>query len=1371
MTDRKRPATVAEEPTAKRIGLDGSLENSAADAASRAGFRSSNMTNDAFTVGWICALEIELAASMAMLDGQFPRLSQIQGDPNTYTLGRMGEHNVVMACLPAGTTGTNAAATAATNMMRSFPNISFGLMVGIGGGAPGTPSNDPREDIRLGDVVVSCPTVDSGGVLQYDFGKTMRQGKFVQTGSLNKTPIALRTGISALRARHRREDSQVPFHIETMLRLNTKMRGRFNHPGLEHDQLFRADYEHLEGESTCECCDREALCTRQPRQDNDPVFHYGLIGSANQVMRHGLTRDRLRKENGILCFEMEAAGLMDSLPCLVIRGICDYADSHKNKKWQPYAAVTAAAYTKEILSVIPAAEVAITSAFELSAVHNMLRSAIDGMELGQMLQLLPALEQDRRLSGIPKLELDDPLFAWIFRNMDYRSWMTTDGPPVLCLSGLPGLELSRVSSCLVGEQKKSNRPVLYFFCPDIVKSDLVTSQSLGYKDISLSAALIFTYLKQIVDLSPICKKILLIRKFLHEALRKYFQGSILENWLSDDFSKKGPIKCLQELLHEVAVTDLLDAFRMTLNDAEQQPSLIVLDGMETVVQSDSFLRHVGVLLNDLQRQNADVKVLLTGQPLSDIAESFPRTLQIQHDKERREHQGSFDWIWAHREYESWSVSDTSRLLYIQGKPGSGKSTLTKYFDRNLQTREPAAKRAVVAKFFYSFREGELQRSHFNMLLSLLHDIVYQDEAFFYHQCQFEYRLQRRCGTDMKWDYESLKKIFQSLQDYVTSKRFYLVIDAVDESEENDRRNVLSLVYDICSKAKYCVIKIFIASRPVAQLEARQGEYLNLIRLQDETASDISKFAHSLLDGLDLTHLLEQMIEHILANAYGVFLWVKLVGEELIRFHEDGYSEQDIFELLKQIPTELENVYARMLDKMRVDKSCLSHGLRMLQFVLFARRPLTVDELLHSLGVPDNLELDAALDLSDKAFERRVPTSERLIISCGGNFLEFKQHNGEKTVQVIHQTVREFFLDATGVAARSEFRIKKAHASLCIATTCMRYLAICAANASRGSFSDTPGVILEHEERQAMYLDKRPLACYAVFYMRHHIEECWTYCIEKADLQHLAPLLTEHRLQDPLGFLTNSLAVSGWSSRHGGVLLAAARGGFAVTVKTLLSAGVTADFADDSGRTSLSWAAQNGHEAVVKLLLRWDADVNREDYSGSFRQQFAARIRRRVAAARRTISRGRAAFDASVKSGRALLPQEAVVKPLLWSRAGVNREDHSGSTALTWAAGRGHEDVVRLLLTDGAKVDLTSIGSAPRPWATSSEFWSLRTFLLTKVPPCKDCGFRLVPPWLHDHEMVYKEPRHVCIGDWRKLQWVVLGDRKTVAARFGIQWRT
>ena len=114
-----------------------------------------DMTNTDYTVGWICALSTELAASQAMLDEEHPNLPLAENDMNTYTLGQIGPHNVVLACLPSGATGISAAATAAKDLLRSFPKVRFGLMVGVGSGVPSNPSEDPRKDIRLGDVVVS----------------------------------------------------------------------------------------------------------------------------------------------------------------------------------------------------------------------------------------------------------------------------------------------------------------------------------------------------------------------------------------------------------------------------------------------------------------------------------------------------------------------------------------------------------------------------------------------------------------------------------------------------------------------------------------------------------------------------------------------------------------------------------------------------------------------------------------------------------------------------------------------------------------------------------------------------------------------------------------------------------------------------------------------------------------------------------------------------------------------------------------------------------------------------------------------------------------------------------------------------------------
>jgi ankyrin repeat domain-containing protein 50 len=122
----------------------------------------SDFTNNDYTVGWICVLEPELAASQAMLDEEHPDLPQAENDTNTYTLGRIGQHNVVLACLPSGTSGISAATTAARDLLRSFPRVRFGLMVGVGGGAPSNPSDDPRQDIHLGDVVVGNPAGNHG---------------------------------------------------------------------------------------------------------------------------------------------------------------------------------------------------------------------------------------------------------------------------------------------------------------------------------------------------------------------------------------------------------------------------------------------------------------------------------------------------------------------------------------------------------------------------------------------------------------------------------------------------------------------------------------------------------------------------------------------------------------------------------------------------------------------------------------------------------------------------------------------------------------------------------------------------------------------------------------------------------------------------------------------------------------------------------------------------------------------------------------------------------------------------------------------------------------------------------------------------------
>jgi nucleoside phosphorylase len=185
----------------------------------------------------------------------------------------------------------------------------------------------------------------------------MEDGKFIETGSLNKPPAVLMTGVSKLRALHLRKGSAIRMHVNSMLESNPAMQQEVSYRNPEDDQLFQGEYDHIDSDKDCKSCDEERLIQRKPRTTNVPVIHYGVIGSANEAMRHGATRERLRQEKGIICFETEAAGLMDNFPCLVIRGICDYSDTHTPENWQPYAGATAAAYAKELLEVIPPVQV------------------------------------------------------------------------------------------------------------------------------------------------------------------------------------------------------------------------------------------------------------------------------------------------------------------------------------------------------------------------------------------------------------------------------------------------------------------------------------------------------------------------------------------------------------------------------------------------------------------------------------------------------------------------------------------------------------------------------------------------------------------------------------------------------------------------------------------------------------------------------------------------------------------------------------------------------------------------------------------------------------------------------------------------------
>ncbi|GJC89137.1 hypothetical protein ColLi_11975 [Colletotrichum liriopes] len=311
------------------------------------------LSRDDYKVAWICPLEVEQIAAMEMLDEEHEALPKSATDHNVYSLGSINGHNVVIAGLHK--TGNCPAALVVTQMRMTFQNLRFGLLVGIGGGVP---VQTDEGVIRLGHVVVSKPTGEHSGAVHYDHGKA-RDGQFQRTGALAPPPAALLNAAQALAVQRARvENDPVQQNVK---RINTSRRRlrHFQFPGAANDHLYQSQHRHLQTGVSCSLGGCDPL-QRIPRaSDDDETYvtvHRGTIASGELVIEDATLRDALAQQYELLCFEMEAAGVLADFPCIVVRGISGYCDSHKNDQWRGYAAAVAAAYARQLFFHMPIEE-------------------------------------------------------------------------------------------------------------------------------------------------------------------------------------------------------------------------------------------------------------------------------------------------------------------------------------------------------------------------------------------------------------------------------------------------------------------------------------------------------------------------------------------------------------------------------------------------------------------------------------------------------------------------------------------------------------------------------------------------------------------------------------------------------------------------------------------------------------------------------------------------------------------------------------------------------------------------------------------------------------------------------------------------------
>ncbi|KAH6971419.1 nucleoside phosphorylase domain-containing protein [Ilyonectria sp. MPI-CAGE-AT-0026] len=298
------------------------------------------------TVAIFCALTDESVAVRLTLEEELK--CPTPGRKYLYNFGRIGEHKIVIAQpIEVGTVDTSNLAAYVSN---AFKNVRFALMVGIGGGIP-----SEKNDIRLGDIAVSKAGSGHPGVIQYDFVKYGADSVVERKGTLNKTHPVLQSADIMVEQDEMMGRSELYLNLSSISRTDPKWRRP-----MAPDILYAPSFHHVDKGKDCTACEQSS-CREVVMRDGGrdaPKVHRGLILSGSGDVKDPEARQRLsRGLDGALCFEMGAAGIMDEIPCLVIRGICDYCDTHKQDDWHYYAAAVAAAYAHTILLKIPGQEV------------------------------------------------------------------------------------------------------------------------------------------------------------------------------------------------------------------------------------------------------------------------------------------------------------------------------------------------------------------------------------------------------------------------------------------------------------------------------------------------------------------------------------------------------------------------------------------------------------------------------------------------------------------------------------------------------------------------------------------------------------------------------------------------------------------------------------------------------------------------------------------------------------------------------------------------------------------------------------------------------------------------------------------------------
>ncbi|KAH7176285.1 hypothetical protein EDB81DRAFT_897484 [Dactylonectria macrodidyma] len=702
--------------------------------------------------------------------------------------------------------------------------------------------------------------------------------------------------------------------------------------------------------------------------------------------------------------------------------------------------------------------------------------------------------------------------------------------------------------------------------------------------------------------------------------------------------------------------------------------------------------------------------------------------------------GTCEWLLRHQTYTSWASCERG-LLWIKGNPGSGKSTLLRYVLKYVTSMPSTGEGALILSFFFHGRGSELQKTPLGLFRSLLYQLGQVSDGLSDLVATF----QKRCdtigkpGENWQWHPRELQHLFESsLLKVLGTRPVWLLVDALDESGEENAVNLAEEFKFLLQRLPSSGLKQFRICFTCRHYPILDLDGVFEVCVEKENRKDISIFVQDKLSSFR-ERTSSRIPELITNRANGVFMWAWLVVKQVLGLERKGAGWKEIETVILLVPQELDALYRELIRNMGSD------SIKLVQWICFALRPLSLDELRWAMLVDADcphrslFECRTAGDYpsDDDGMKRRVQTLSRGLAEITSD---------AKVIQFIHQSVKDFFvqkgLSALDESAKTNFVVGMAHFRL--SRICIRYLAMEEIDQSINNGhhmltidfpflyyatiswvahtkqSDARSIsqedILEYFAGSSNTLVERWLRIYRV--LKKYSNDCPP---EGTSLVHV---MSRYGVTGALGAILKradqvGVNINGKDSHSRMPLSYAAGEGHEAVVQLLLDRGADIEAADEMGSTPLHWAAANGNEAVVRLLLDRGADIEAADEMDSTPLHRAAANGHEAVV--RLLLDGGADTEAADGDGKTPLlyatarGHEVVMRLLLDRGAHIEAVDKWGQTPLSRAAGRGNEAIIQLLLDQGAYIDIADkmLGWTPLLWAAKNGHEAVARLLLDR----------------------------------------------------------